>query len=319
MTRLSLEERIEIKALLNANISKPKIAAQLGRSKMTIYREIERNSVDGVYEPNLANKMTKSRKKVCGKAKITEENWTVVRSLLKLQWSPEQIDGFLKANPAFGFRVGRERIYKYIHDDRSNGGSLYMNLRRGGKPYKNKKEYRGKIKDRVSIEARPDIVDKRLRIGDWEVDSVIGRLHQSSIVTLVERSSRYVMIIKVNSKEADQVSQAIISRVKESDSMKFHTITGDNGTEFADHKSISESLNIDFYFTNPYSSWEKGTNENTNGLIRQYLPKGTDFNKISDTYIKEVEDKLNSRPRKCLKFKTPYEVVKNGSNKSIVS
>ena len=297
MSRLTRDERIKIQILLESDFNGAEIARKLDRNKTTIYREIERNSIDGVYDPNLADKMARKRKLACGKAKITEENWTVVRSLLKLQWSPEQIDGFLKANPSFGFRVGRERIYKYIHDDRSNGGSLYMNLRRGGKPYKNKKEYRGKIKDRVSIEARPDIVDKRLRIGDWEVDSVIGRLHQSSIVTLVERSSRYVMIIKVNSKEADEVSQAIISRVKESDSMKFHTITGDNGTEFADHKSISKSLNIDFYFTNPYSSWEKGTNENTNGLIRQYFPKGTDFNKISDTYIKEVEDKLNSRPR----------------------
>ena len=150
-----------------------------------------------------------------------------------------------------------------------------------------------------------------MRLGDWEVDSVIGKMNGSSIVTIVERVSRYTAILKVSSKEAQEVSEAIIQRMKDK-SVPLFSITGDNGTEFSSHKKISEQLGIDFYFTHPYSSWEKGTNENTNGLIRQYFPKGTDFNNISESMLKEVEIALNSRPRKCLKYKTPIEVLKVG-------
>ena len=172
--------------------------------------------------------------------------------------------------------VSDQWIYEYIRTDREQGGSLYKHLRRAGKPYKGRKVYRGKIKNRIDISARPDLINKRLRLGDWEVDSVVGKLHQSAIVTIVERLSRYTAIIKVASKEAEVVLAAIIDRMKP-DYLPVYSITGDNGTEFSNHQRISERLGIDFYFTHPYSSWEKGTNENTNGLIRQYFPKGTDF------------------------------------------
>ena len=160
----------------------------------------------------------------------------------------------------------------------------------------------------LSIEKRPEIVDRRIRIGDWEVDSVIGKLNKSSLLTLVERMSRYTVIIRVNSKEAQIVAQAIVDRAKELN-LPVHTMTGDNGTEFANHKQIAEALGIDFYFTHPYASWEKGTNENTNGLLRQYFPKGTDFNEISDNAIQTVEAELNNRPRKCLNYKRPIEIL----------
>ncbi|MGB1192847.1 MAG: IS30 family transposase, partial [Pseudomonadales bacterium] len=193
-------------------------------------------------------------------------------------------------------------------------GTLYKNLRRAGKPYKTggKKQYRGKIKGRVDISVRPDIINKRQRLGDWEVDSVIGKMNQSSIVTIVERVSRYTAIIKVNSKEADQVSQSIVNRMS-GEPFPLYSITGDNGTEFSEHKVISDALGADFYFTHPYSSWEKGTNENTNGLIRQYFPKGTDFSMITEAMLAEVEAALNARPRKCLNYKTPREVLGGGA------
>ena len=256
--------------------------------------------------------MAKKRRASCGgRKKLSSEHWTYVRVLLYLKWSPEQISGWLKANPGIGFYVSDQWIYEYIRQNQEKGGDLYENLRRKGRPYRTGKfrPYRGKIKDRICIEARPEIVEKRIRVGDWEVDSVIGKLNKSSLVTLVERVSRYTVILKVNSKEALVVAKAIIARAKKL-GLTIHTMTGDNGTEFSEHRKIAEELGIDFYFTHPYSSWEKGTNENTNGLIRQYFPKGTDFNTISDDAIRAVENELNNRPRKCLNYKKPVEILK---------
>lgn len=310
MSKLTTEDRFKIETLYNAGQNANQIAIQLGRHKSTISRELSRNSVDGVYKHDNAEKLTKQRKSSCGRIKLTEDNWTFVRSLIYLKWSPEQISGWLKENPGIGFYVSDQWIYEYIRENQANGGDLYVELRRQGRPYRNGKfrPYKGKIKDRISIEERPEVVNRRIRIGDWEVDSVIGKLNKSSLVTLVERVSRYTVIIRVNSKEADVVAQAIVDRAKELN-LPLKTITGDNGTEFAEHKQIAEKLGIDFYFTHPYSSWEKGTNENTNGLIRQYFPKGTDFNHISDESILIVENELNNRPRKCLNFKKPAEIL----------
>lgn len=309
MSKLTHEDRIKIEALHTAGLSASKIANELGKHRSSITRELARNTQDGVYRADKASNITKSRRRSCGKSKLTEDNWTQVRVLIQTEWSPEQISGWLKDNPEFGFQISHQWVYNYIKENRSSGGLLHESLRRQGKHYKNKKVYRGSIKDRVSIELRPEIVNKRLRVGDWEVDSVIGKMHQSSLVTLVERSSRYTSIIKVNSKEAEIVANAIIKRANKLN-LTIHTITGDNGTEFANHKTISKQLGIDFYFTHPYSSWEKGTNENTNGLIRQYFPKGTDFNNISEDMIELVENKLNNRPRKCLNFKRPSDILK---------
>lgn len=309
MGKLTSEDRCKIEALYSAGVNATKIAQQLGRNKSTISRELSRNSVDGMYQYEEANKLAKKRRSCSGAAKITEDNWTFVRMLLYLKWSPEQISGWLKDNSGVGFYVSDQWIYEYIHKNQVKGGDLYEHLRRAGRPYRNGKfrPYRGSIKDRISIEDRPEIVDKRLRIGDWEVDSVIGKLNKSSLVTLVERVSRYTIILKVNSKEAQVVAKAIIERAKEM-KLIMHTITGDNGTEFAEHRHIAQELDIDFFFTHPYSSWEKGTNENTNGLLRQYFPKGTDFNIISDDTINTVESQLNNRPRKCLNYKSPIEI-----------
>jgi len=311
LNKLTSEDRCKIETLFNAGLKASQIAKQMGRHKSTITRELDRNSVDGFCKHEDALALSQKRRSCGGRKKLTADNWTYVRVLLYMKWSPEQISGWLKANPGIGFYVSDEYIYDYVRKNRAEGGDLYTQLRRGGRLYNNSKHrpYRGKIKDRISIEKIPEIVDKRIRIGDWEVDSVIGKLNKSSLVTLVERMSRYTVIMRVNSKESQIVAQAIIMRAKEL-RLPLHTITGDNGTEFANHKKIANELGIDFYFTHPYSSWEKGTNENTNGLIRQYFPKGTDFNAISDDAIKLVENELNNRPRKCLNYKRPIEILK---------
>jgi len=258
MKKLTRDERCEISALTKAGKSPSAISKQLERSLSTITRELSRNSIDGQYDFVTANEAAIKRRGKHNNLKITLEHWTYVRSLIRQKWSPDQVDQWLKKHPEVGFTVSRETIYRYTKADRENGGDLYLSLRRCGKPYKRGrfKEYRGKIKNRIDITQRPDIVNKRLRIGDWEVDSVIGCLHQSSIVTLVERVSRYTAIIKVNSKEAIGVAQAIVNRCKSS-ALPVKTITGDNGLEFAEHVQIANELGIDFYFTHPYCSWEK--------------------------------------------------------------
>lgn len=310
MAHIKIQERLQIETLLTAGRKPTEIAIQLGRSKSCISREISRNSVSGKYCHNVAQKLADERRVNAKQSFLTEDNWTIARSLLQQKWSPEQISGWLKHNPEVGFYVSDQWIYEYVYTDRANGGTLYQHLRRGGKPYKSggKKQYRGKIKDRIDIGARPDIINERLRLGDWEVDSVIGKMNQSSIVTIVERLSRYTAIIKVSSKESENVCSAIINRMS-TVALPLYSMTGDNGTEFSAHKKISDALGIDFYFTHPYSSWEKGTNENTNGLIRQYFPKGIDFGSIAESTLSEVETALNNRPRKCLNYKTPATVL----------
>lgn len=315
MKKLTSVERCQIAALHDGGKRPTEIAKQLGRSISTITRELSRNSTNGKYDFESAVAAAKKKRGQQNKPKITDDNWTYVRTLLRQKWSPEQIDGWLKRHHEVGFRVSRESIYQYVKENKQKGGDLYLSLRRSGKPYNHGrfKKYRGKIKGRIDITHRPDIVNKRLRIGDWEVDSVIGSLQKSSIVTLVERVSRYTSIIKVDSKEADGVAQAIVDKCKTSN-FPVKTITGDNGLEFANHAHIAKELGIDFYFTHPYCSWEKGTNENTNGLIRQYFPKGTDFNLITKNMIDKVEKELNNRPRNCLKFRKPIEIL-NGKEK----
>lgn len=314
MPHLTITDRLQIETLLNAGHKQVEIAHQLKRSKSTISTEINRNSRDGYYCHNTAQKLASARRVNAKKSILTEDNWTTVRSLLNQKWSPEQISGWLRNNPSIGFYVSDQWIYEYVKSDREHGGRLYQHLRRAGKPYKRggRKVYRGKIKNRIDIASRPDIINKRLRLGDWEVDSVVGKMNQSSIVTIVERVSRYTAIIKVSSKEAAVVSQAIINRMS-SAQLPLHSMTGDNGTEFSEHHRIADQLGIDFYFTHPYSSWEKGTNENTNGLIRQYFPKGTDFGSITESTLSEVETALNNRPRKCLNYKTPKAILGVGS------
>lgn len=240
---------------------------------------------------------------------MTAELRQTVVLYLKEDWSPEQISGYLKENG--GDSVSHETIYQFILDDKANGGNLYQHLRQAKK--KRKKRYgasdrRGEIKHRLSIDERPKLVEKRERIGDWEIDLVIGQNHRGALVTLVDRLSLKTLIAKVERKQSSLVASATIKLLRPYKDSATHTITADNGKEFAGHELISQKLGSDFYFAHPYSSWERGTNENTNGLIRQYFPKQSSFEQITGKDLAFVMNRLNNRPRKCLGYRTPNQV-----------
>jgi IS30 family transposase len=233
--------------------------------------------------------------------------WEVVEEKLREDWSPEQVSGWLKKRQ--GIQISHEWIYQHILADQQASGDLYTHLRCQKKRRKRygKHDYRGKLPNRVSIEERPEVVEQRERLGDWEVDTLVGKGQRGALVSLVERKSRFTLMQLVDQRLADLVSQAMISLLSPFADL-VHTITGDNGKEFANHAQIAEALKAAFYFAHPYSAWERGTNENTNGLIRQYLPKKTDLSKVTFKEVFAIANKLNQRPRKCLDFYTPFEV-----------
>lgn len=305
--QLTQEERYQISALLKAGHDQSEIAMILNRHKSTISRELERNSGLRGYRPIQAQRLADERRQSKAKTRITDTVWTNVERLLRQDWSPEQISLWLKAEKQMS--ISHEWIYQYVLQDKHYGGDLYRHLRCQKQRRKRYGSYnrRGQIIDRVSIDDRPAIVDRRSRIGDWELDTIIGKNHQQAIVSLSERKSRFTLIHKVERKTAQCVSRAIIKLLKPF-SDQVITLTSDNGKEFAEHKKIANKLNAKFYFAHPYASWERGLNENTNGLIRQYFPKGSNFTDITQKEINQVMHKLNNRPRKCLGIKTPNQV-----------
>jgi IS30 family transposase len=239
--------------------------------------------------------------------RIQLETWKMIEDKLRLDWSPEQISGWLNRTQAI--HVSHEWIYQYILMDKRMGGHLFMHLRC---KKKRRKRYggddrRGQLPNRVSIEKRPEIVQQRQRIGDWEVDTMIGKGHHQAIVTLTERKSRFALLRKVEQRTADQARRAMIDLLKPV-SNRVHTLTADNGKEFAEHERIAQELKVDFFFAHPYTAWERGSNENMNGLIRQYIPKKSDFTSIGETEVELIMDRLNNRPRKCLGFRSPFEI-----------
>lgn len=305
--QLTQEERYQIYAYLKAGWNQTDIAMELKRHKSTISREIARNSGFRGYRPQQAQRLTEERRYAKSSYRLAPSVWTVVRKLLKEDWSPEQISLWLKSQ--CGVSISHEWIYQHILQDKKQGGTLYRHLRCQKQRRKRYGSYsrRGQLVDRVSIDQRPAIVDSRSRFGDWELDTIIGKNHKQAIVSLTERKSRFTLIQKVKHKTAECVTNAIIKLLAPM-SDQVHTLTSDNGKEFADHKTIADKLNATFYFAHPYASWERGLNENTNGLIRQYFSKKRDFKTITQKEINRVMDKLNNRPRKCLGIKTPNQV-----------
>ena len=309
--QLTLKERYHISTLLKKGWSQKEIANSIGVNPSTISREIQRNkdSLTQEYHYTFAESSASKRKKIKSKyTVITSQIKTYIKTKLKEDWSPEQIAGRMKRDK--GFTVCHETIYRYIYYNKSGGGRLYKHLRHKNKKYHNranKYQRRGIIIDRVSIDKRPKIVERKNRIGDFEIDTVIGLNHIGALVTVVDRKSKYTIIQKVNSKRAKEVTSALITMLHPLKHIT-KTITSDNGKEFAYHKEVSNAIDTDFYFAHPYSSWERGLNEHTNGLIRQYLPKKTDFTQISKEEITTIQDKLNHRPRKVLNYRTPFEV-----------
>jgi len=301
--QLTREERYQIKALLDTGTSQERISEVLGVSPSTLSRELRRNKGKRGYRPKQAHEKALAGRKGKSKTRLNQEIWVLVETKLQEDWSPEQISGRLKLK---GIMVSHESIYQYVYADKRIGGTLWKHLRRPKKYRKRAggRNRRGKIPNRRSIDRRPAIVDERSRIGDWEADLVIG--DEGVALTLTERKSRFTLLRIFQSKHAAPITEAIIELLKWDARIK--TITFDNGKEFAGHQEIADALNADCYFAHPYASWERGTNENTNGLLRQYLPRKRNFKEVSSQEETSIMDKLNSRPRKCLDFHTPYEV-----------
>ncbi len=310
---LSIDEREVILKMRENSKTMEEIAEKLGRSRSTIYRELCRNvSSTGEYKAHLAQKYYLKRRENSKQPYKLQDKQLLDHVLAKLnqEWSPEQISGRLLTDGS-NMSICAGTIYRYVRNDRSDGGVLYMKLRRGLK--KKRKKYgssdkRGQIPDKRMIDDRPDYVDKRSTLGHWESDSMVGRNHKSYIATHVERKSRYLVAVKLDSKSAADYNKASISKLREIPLEMIKTMTVDNGKEFAEFKTLEKELKTRVYFAHPYSSCERGTNENTNGLLRQYFPKGTDFNLVSQKEIDKVVNKLNNRPRKCLGYRTPTEV-----------
>lgn len=304
--QLTQEQRYHISSYNEIGYTQSAIAAIIGTHKSTVSRELRRNRGKSGYSAQHAEKMSCKRRQGSGTTRIGADTWSNVECCLSLDMSPEQTHLYLKH---LGLQtVSHERIYQHIRSDRKSGGELYKRLR--GRPHhKNKyggQDRRGKITG-PSIEARPSVVEERSSVGDWEADTIIGKGSKDAIVTLVERKSRKTLIRKVSGKTADEVASAIISLLKPLVLFAL-TITSDNGKEFARYKKIAKELGVAFYFAHPYHAWERGTNENTNGLIRQYFPKTMDFSKIVDEDINYVMHRLNNRPRKILGMKTSNQV-----------
>lgn len=305
--QLTREQRYQISVLLKANQSQTQIAAIVGCHKSTISRELRRNRGHKGYRPQQADQLRRSRHYESHPPRISELTWIHIELLLLQQWSPEQICGRLKLEQQPS--VSHEWIYQHVYADKQRGGYLYRNLR---SQKKQRKRYAGsarraQIPNRVSIDRRPPVVADKSRIGDWEADTLIGARHQGAILNCTERKSKLTLLRKLESKGARAVKLGCIDLLDPCADL-VHTITVDNGKEFSDHKDIAAVLRTDIYFAHPYASWERGLNENTNGLIRQYFPKKTDFSKITQDDVQRVATRLNNRPRKTLDFKTPNEV-----------
>lgn len=308
-TQLTEGERYQIYGLLKEGLTQKAIARNLERHPSTISRELRRNKGLRGYRHQQADRFATERRCQAKKhVKLTTKVQSWIRTLIEQDLSPEQISNYLEDH--CGVRLHHETIYQYIYRDKANGGLLHTHLRIANKPYRKrygKYDRRGQIVNRVSIDERPKIVDKKTRIGDWEGDTIIGKGHKGALLTLVDRKTLYTIIVPLRGKNAEKLRLAAIEALtplKE----RVLTVTFDNGKEFAEHEQMAKALDADIYFAHPYASWERGINENTNGLIRQYFPKGSDLRNVTEEQAQRVMDRLNNRPRKTRGGKTPNEL-----------
>lgn len=307
---LTLHERYLINAYRNIKTQK-EIAKIIGVHPATVSRELQRGKgeMDKNYWPlSSQNRAIKRQVEKSQKAnlKLTVQTLELVKKYLQKEFSPEQTAAMLLLK--HDILISYVALYRYIHIDRLHNGTLYTYLRhQGRRRAKYNAKRKNRIKNRVSIEKRPSIVDDKSRIGDFEADTIIGKGRQGAIVTIVDRKSMYLKISLPISKKSHIVASEMV-RLLAPYKRKVHTITTDNGLEFAQHQSISKKLTCDYFFCHPYSSWERGLNENINGLIRQYIPKGSSFEHLTKKDIRHIENRINHRPRKSLDWRTPYEV-----------
>ena len=305
--QLAREQRYQINVLKKAGHNQTYIAALIGCHKSTISRELRRNRGQHSYRYRQAEELSYDRQCEAYRSRIAWETWQQVERLLRQDWSPDQISAYLKR--AHQPSVSHEWIYLYVYADKRRGGTLQRHLRSQKKQRKRYSGYlrRGQIPNRTSIDERPQIVASKRRFGDWEVDTIVGARHQGGILCAVERKSKLTRLRKLTSKAAAEMKDKTIELLAPL-AARVHTITVDNGKEFCEHELIAAGLDARVYFAHPYASWERGLNENTNGLVRQYFPKKYVFARITDQDLQQVEDLLNNRPRKTLGYRTPNEV-----------
>lgn len=308
--QLKTEERYSIAAQRGAYINVSQIACNLGRHRSTIYRELKRNASahDGNYRATHACQKASGRQKRSKRnMRFKADDFQVVERLVRKDLSPEQVTGrlALEGTPV----MSHETIYKWIWQDKSAGGSLWKHLRCANKRRRKRyaaKDSRGRLAGKKMITERPAVVERRSRIGDWEIDTVHGTT-KAGVVTIVERRSGLVRVGKLQRITKEQTEKRTI-RLLLSDKSRVKTITADNGGEFHGYQRLERALETSVYFALPHHAWERGTNENTNGLIRQYLPKGTPLDDLTQSTCTQIANTLNNRPRKRLGFKTPNEV-----------
>ena len=306
--QLTQEERYQIEELLADDYSQAEIAEALGRSKSSISREIRRNSIAGRYRATRADGLARQRRQGKAKCRIGPAVRSFVDILIREDWSPEQVSCWLALD--MDVQVSHEWIYLYIYRDRAAGGSLHTHLRTGRLRRRKRggSGQRGRIARAVSIHERPAIVDRRGRFGDWEADTLQGCKGSGGLATLVERKSGFLLSAKLPDGSADEMAYACIGLLSDSP-RRVHSITADNGREFHGHADIAGALETKFYFADTHSPWQRGCNENANGLLRQYFPKGCNFRKVKQADIDRAMDRLNNRPRKRLGWKTPNQLL----------
>ena len=308
--QLTSEERYTLSALRLEGLNQSQIARRLGRHRSTICRELQRNSArfDGAYRPSKAIERTNGRRSRSRRnQRFTPQDMRQVDKLIRKQWSPEQICGHLRRHGRL--RISHETIYRHVWEDKRHGGSLHLHLR--GARKKCRKRYglydsRGRLAGKRPISQRPEAVLRRRRIGHWEIDTVMGDGDQHCVVSLVERKTGFLLLGKLERRTQEQLNRAT-RRVARRCVDRFYSITADNGSEFHGYKDLEKALDLKFYFATPHHAWERGTNENTNGLIRQYLPKRTSMAHLTQHDCDVIAAKLNNRPRKRLDYRTPEE------------
>lgn len=311
MSHLTKEQRYTIDSMLQNGYNQKDIAQVINKDKSVVSREISRNSDkrSGQYKSDLAHrKCLKRQDYKCKPRTFTPEVEKHVRDKLRLKYSPEQIAGAAKKN---GDKcVSHERIYQFIWKDKRQKGSLYLDLRNRGRRYKKRSvvhDNRGTIPNRTDISQRPPEVELRERFGDLEIDLIIGKNHKGAILTINDRATGIARLRKLNGKDAEQLALAAIDCLEDWKPF-LKTITSDNGKEFACHQMIARDLTIDFFFAKPYASWQRGSNENYNRLVRQYIPKKVDFNYVTHEYVNYVEQQINNRPRKRFGYLSPNQI-----------
>lgn len=306
--RVTREDRLRIKDGLDGGLSKSELADKLGFHKSTIGREISRNSGGRGYRPKQAHGFALAREEPKhGPYRMNPVIMSLITERLELKWSPEQISNRLKVEGEE--TVSAETIYKFIYQDRANGGELWKNLRRARRTRRKRfpsEDRRGQIKNATPISERSAKANKRKKLGHWERDTMLGKDRKTGVLVITDRKSRFNKFRKLNRRLAPKVTKETITALK---GLPVKSVTNDRGQEFSDHERCAKKLNVQIYFCDPYSSYQRGTNENRIGILRQYFPKKSDLSKLTNGHLRKIEFEINNRPMKILDWRTPYEVM----------